>query len=145
MFKQSTGGAAVTLLAAFLAGGLVAWGVSAPLLSGHGAAWRGSGATGSGRPGGPGSPEGRRVLARELGLTAAQQDSVQAVFERHRPQIEALWREMRPRFDSLRATGDSEIAAPLTPAQRAPLAALAKPADGPHPPGPHPARPRRPP
>ncbi len=132
MFKQSTGGAAVTLLAAFLAGGLVAWGVSAPLLSGHGAAWRGSGATGSGRPGGPGSPEGRRVLARELGLTAAQQDSVQAVFERHRPQIEALWREMRPRFDSLRATVDSEIAAQLTPAQRARFAELAKRSDGRH-------------
>src|SRR5258708_35682604 len=144
MFKHSTGGAAVTLVVASLAGGLVAWGVSAPLLSGHGAAWRGSGATGSGRPGGPGSPEGRRVLARELGLTAVQQDSVQAVFERHRPQIEALWREMRPRFASLRAPGGSGNAAQLTPAQPAPFAELAKrvgvrPPLGPHP-GPRQAR-----
>src|SRR6266849_5296282 len=120
MFKQSTGGAVTTLLAAFLAGGLVAWGLSAPLLGGHRGAWRGIGA------GGPGSPEGRRVLARELGLSAAQQDSVQAVFERHRPQMEALWREMRPRFDSLRVTVDSEIAAQLTPAQRARFAELTK-------------------
>ena len=124
MFKQSTGGAVTTLLAAFLAGGLVAWGLSARLLGGHRGAWRGIGAAASGRPGGPGSPEGRRVLARELGLSAAQQDSVQAVFERHRPQMEALWREMRPRFDSLRVTVDSEIAAQLTPAQRARFAEL---------------------
>jgi len=126
MFKQSTGGAVTTLLAAFLAGGLVAWGLSAPLLGGHRGAWRGIGAAASGRPGGPGSPEGRRVLARELGLSAAQQDSVQAVFERHRPQMEALWREMRPRFDSLRVTVDSEIAAQLTPTQRARFAELTK-------------------
>jgi hypothetical protein len=66
------------------------------------------------------------VLARELGLSAAQQDSVQAVFERHRPQMEALWREMRPRFDSLRVTVDSEIAVQLTPAQRARFAELSK-------------------
>src|SRR5216683_3206679 len=72
MFKQSTGGAVTTLLAAFLAGGLVAWGLSARLLGGHRGAWRGIGAAASGRPGGPGSPEGRRVLARELGLSAAQ-------------------------------------------------------------------------
>lgn len=133
MFKQSTGGAATTLLAAFLAGGLVAWGVSAPLLGRHGGEWRGMGAPASGRPGGrPGSPEGRRVLARELGLSVAQQDSVQAVFERHRPQMEALWREMRPRFDSLRTTVDSEIAVQLTPAQRARFAELAKRFDGRH-------------
>src|SRR5258708_22132574 len=140
MFKHSTGGAAVTLVVASLAGGLVAWGVSAPLMGGHGAGGRGSGATGSGGPGGPGSPEGRRVLARELGLTAVQQDSVQAVFERHRPQIEALWREMRPRFDSLRATVDSEIAVQLTPAQRARFAELAKRLDGRHRMEPNPER-----
>jgi Spy/CpxP family protein refolding chaperone len=130
MFKQSTGGAVTTLLAAFLAGGLVAWGLSARLLGGHRGEWRGIGAPGLGRPRAPGSPEGRRVLARELGLSAAQQDSVQAVFERHRPQMQALWREMRPRFDSLRVTVDSEIAVQLTPAQRARFAELAKRVDG---------------
>jgi Spy/CpxP family protein refolding chaperone len=139
MFKQSTGGAVTTLLAAFLAGGLVAWGVTAPLLGGHRGEWRGIGAAGSGRPG-PGSPEGRRVLARELGLSAAQQDSVQAVFERHRPQMEALWREMRPRFDSLRVTVESEIATQLTPAQRARFAELAKRFDGRHRGEPNPER-----
>jgi Spy/CpxP family protein refolding chaperone len=126
MFKQSTGGAVATLLAAFLAGGLVAWGLSARLLGSHRGEWRGIGALGPGRPAGPGGPGGRRVLARELGLSAAQQDSVQAILERHRPQMEALWRQIRPRFDSLRGTVDSEIAAQLTPAQRARFAELTK-------------------
>jgi hypothetical protein len=80
------------------------------------------------------------VLARELGLSAAQQDSVQAVFERHRPQMEALWREMRPRFDSLRVTVDSEIAVQLTPAQRARFAELTKRFDGRHRGDPQPER-----
>jgi hypothetical protein len=80
------------------------------------------------------------VLARELGLSAAQEHSVQAVFERHRPQMEALWREMRPRFDSLRATVDSEIAVQLTPAQRARFAELAKRLDDRHRAEPNPER-----
>jgi len=57
-------------------------------------------------------------LKRELELTPAQEDSVQAIFARHRPQMEALWREMRPRFDSVRAAVNAEISAQLTPAQR---------------------------
>jgi hypothetical protein len=32
--------------------------------------------------------------------------------------MEALWRAMRPRFDSVRAAVDAEIGAQLTPAQR---------------------------
>jgi Spy/CpxP family protein refolding chaperone len=46
--------------------------------------------------------------------------------------MEALWREMRPRFDALRATVDSEIAVQLTPAQRARFAELAKRLDDRH-------------
>jgi Spy/CpxP family protein refolding chaperone len=57
-------------------------------------------------------------LKRRLDLTPTQVDSVRAIFERHRPQMEALWREMRPRFDSVRAAVDAEIGAQLTPAQR---------------------------
>jgi hypothetical protein len=51
-------------------------------------------------------------------LTPAQEDSVQAIFARHRPQMEGLWREMRPRFDSVRTAISGEISAQLTPAQR---------------------------
>ena len=109
MLKQSTGWAVAALVAAFLAGGLVSWGVVSH--AGHG---RGSG-PGWGR-GGRGGPSG--FLKRELELTPAQEDSVQAIFARHRPQMEALWREMRPRFDSVRAAVNAEISAQLTPAQR---------------------------
>src|SRR5881628_829844 len=104
----------ISLVAAFVAGGLVGWGVSTRV--GHGR-WRGGpGEFGGGPPFGPRGVHS--FLKRELDLTPAQEDSVRAVFERHRPQMEALWRVTRPRFDSLRAAVDSEIAAQLTPAQR---------------------------
>jgi Spy/CpxP family protein refolding chaperone len=112
MLKQSTGWAVAALVAAFLAGGLVSWGVASH--AGHG---RGSGGPGWGRSGGGrGGPGG--FLKRELELTPAQEDSVQAIFARHRPQMEALWRELRPRFDSVRAAVNAEISAQLTPVQR---------------------------
>jgi Spy/CpxP family protein refolding chaperone len=116
MLKQSPGWAVATLIAAFVAGGLVGWGVSMRFSHGR---WGGQR---FGGPGGLGGPLGARginsLLKRELDLTPAQEDSVRAIFERHRPQMEALWRAMRPRFDSLRAAVDSEIAAQLTPPQR---------------------------
>ena len=49
---------------------------------------------------------------------------MQAIFARHRPQMEALWREMRPRFDSVRTAISGEISAQLTPAQRTKFQAL---------------------
>src|SRR5207244_11497487 len=86
MLKQSTGWAVAALVAAFLAGGLVSWGVASH--AGHG---RGSGGPGWGRSGrGGGGPGG--FLKRELELTPAQEDSVQAIFARHRPQMEAFGR-----------------------------------------------------
>lgn len=100
--------AAVALLAAvFLAGGLAGWG-------GHEAADHD----------GPGS-RGRRgpdamvaYLGKELDLSAAQRDSVKAIFARHRPETERLWAQVRPQFDSLKARVRAEIDAQLTPAQR---------------------------
>ena len=114
MLKQSPGWAIASLVAAFVAGGLVGWGVSTRV--GHGRWHGGPGEFGGGPPFGPRGVHS--FLKRELDLTPAQEDSVRAVFERHRPQMEALWRVTRPRFDSLRAAVDSEIAAQLTPAQR---------------------------
>ena len=58
-------------------------------------------------------------LTRELDLSLVQQDSVRAIMERHRPAFEAAWREMRPRYDSLRQRVRGEIAAQLTTEQRA--------------------------
>ncbi|PYO75945.1 MAG: periplasmic heavy metal sensor [Gemmatimonadetes bacterium] len=117
MLKQSPGWAVATLIAIFVAGGLVGWGVGTRV--GHGRGGSGPG-WGRGDRGGPGGPGGgiHSLLKRELDLTPAQEDSVRAIFARHRPQMEALWREMRPRFDSVRAAINSEISGQLTPAQR---------------------------
>ncbi len=57
-------------------------------------------------------------LTRELDLSPVQQDSVRAIMERHRPAFEAAWREMRPRYDSLRQRVRGEIGAQLSPEQR---------------------------
>lgn len=121
MLKQSPGWAVATLLAIFVAGGLVGWGIGTR--TGHRGTWGGAGGLDWGRGrggGGPDGPGGRvhSFLKRELDLTPAQGDSVRAIFGRHRPQMEALWRQMRPRFDSVRAAIDTEISGQLTPAQR---------------------------
>lgn len=70
-------------------------------------------------------PRGRRPghlerLSTELSLTAAQQDSVQAIFFRHQPLMDSLWREMRrsPQFDTLRAALRHDIRSQLTPEQQ---------------------------
>src|SRR5207247_1176627 len=54
-----------------------------------------------------------------LRLSDAQKDSVRAILARHRPEMEALWREVHPRFDSIRTVIRGEISGQLTPAQRA--------------------------
>lgn len=115
MLKQSPGWAVATLIAVFAAGGLVGWGVAR---ASHGHRGAGGG-PGDGPPWGRDSRhEPAAFLKRELDLTPAQEDSVQAIFTRHRPQMEALWREMRPRFDSVRTAISGEISTQLTPAQR---------------------------
>ncbi|HEU4700367.1 MAG TPA: hypothetical protein VFS40_14380 [Gemmatimonadales bacterium] len=58
-------------------------------------------------------------LTRDLALTPVQRDSVRAVLERHRPQMDSLWQSVRPRFETLRTTIRSEIRTHLTPEQRA--------------------------
>ena len=57
-------------------------------------------------------------LARELDLTQGQRDSVRAILDRHRPAFDALWRELRPRYDSLRQQVRAEIRVQLTSEQR---------------------------
>lgn len=114
---RSTLWVVVALVTTFAAGVVVDWGVRA---------WIGT------RPGGVfGRPRRRGLeavvpyLVRQLDLTAAQRDSVHAIFERHRCDMAALWRDTRPRFDSLRSAIDAEIETQLSPAQRARLHDLA--------------------
>src|SRR2546426_304645 len=55
----------------------------------------------------------------ELRLDPAQRDSVRAIVQRHRTRMTAVWETVRPRFDSMRAQMDSEVALQLTPDQQA--------------------------
>ena len=57
-------------------------------------------------------------LTRELGLAAAQHDSIAAILRRHRPEMHAIFMTIRPPLDSARARVNDEIRAVLTPAQQ---------------------------
>jgi hypothetical protein len=57
-------------------------------------------------------------LAKQLGLAPAQRESVRAVFDRHRGEMDSLWRAARPRIDSIRTVMQAEIGAQLTPTQQ---------------------------
>jgi len=109
MFNRSKALAAALLVATFLLGaavGSVAF-----------AAW---GKDGGRRP----RPEPReRVsfaerLERELGLTTAQKDSVEAIMERRDSAMRDVWRQMEPQFDSLRSQINNEILTVLDEQQR---------------------------
>ena len=72
------------------------------------------------------APERTRGLDRmmdelnaELRLDPAQRDSVRAILQRHRTRMTAVWETVRPRFDSMRAQMDSDVARQLTPEQQA--------------------------
>ena len=57
-------------------------------------------------------------LTEELQLTSAQQESVRAVLDRHRPEMDSMWQEIRPRFDSVRTIMRGEIRVQLSPEQQ---------------------------
>ncbi len=58
-------------------------------------------------------------LNEELRLGPVQRDAVRAILQRHRTRMTAVWETVRPRFDSMRAQMDSEVARQLTPEQQA--------------------------
>lgn len=95
---------AVTLLAVvFIAGAAVGWGLRA-----------------ANSPT-PRHRDSRAIvadLAKRLGLAPAQRESVRAVLERHRAEMDSLWRAVRPRIDSIRTVMQAEISAQLTPTQQ---------------------------
>lgn len=109
MFNRSKAWALGLLAAVFAAGIGAGWGLQA---------W----AREAARPGGGGrrGPDAMvAYLARELDLRPPQRDSVRAVFARHRGEMEAIWQEVHPRLDSLRAVMNREISAQLVPDQQA--------------------------
>lgn len=57
-------------------------------------------------------------LTEELTLSTAQQDSIRSVLDRHRPEMDSMWQEVRPRFDSVRSIMRGEIRGQLSPDQQ---------------------------
>jgi Spy/CpxP family protein refolding chaperone len=107
MFNRSKAWALVLLAATFGAGIAAGWAMQA---------WADDRGGSRGRRG----PDAMvAYLAGELDLSAAQRDSVRAVFARHRPAMQALWESVHPRMDSLRRAMRDEVATQLTPAQQA--------------------------
>ncbi len=58
-------------------------------------------------------------LAAELDLTDEQRAQAETTVERHRERISALWREVRPRFEQMKAELRQEIQDGLTQEQQA--------------------------
>jgi len=110
MLNRSTTWAVVFLAATFAAGTAVG--------AGGRALWvRYASAAGPDR--GRGLDRMMDDLNEELRLDPGQRDSVRAILQRHRTRMTAVWETVRPRFDSMRAQMDSEVARQLTPEQQA--------------------------
>jgi len=108
VLDRSTGRALALLAAVFVAGGAAGWGIGSRM----------SGV----RRHSAGDPQAR--LAYLLNLSPAQRESVQAVLERYRDEMQSIWRESRPRVDSLRGIIQAEVYAQLTPVQQDQFRAL---------------------
>lgn len=66
-------------------------------------------------------PDPARVLerlTRELRLDEDQRDRVAEIMDRRRPELQALKRDAKARFDAIREESDAEIRAILRPGQR---------------------------
>jgi Spy/CpxP family protein refolding chaperone len=57
-------------------------------------------------------------MTRRLDLTPAQRDSVQAILGRHKPKMDSIWRELGPRFETIKDSISNEIRRQLTPEQQ---------------------------
>ncbi len=68
-------------------------------------------------------------LDRELSLTPVQRESVEAILDRRRDAMHKLWREVEPRFDSLRQQIRGEILSVLDESQQTQLRELIRRSD----------------
>jgi heavy-metal resistance protein len=105
---RSTWKALILLLAAFLVGAAVGGAVTSRVS--HRNPWEGK-------------PRDRmegylRLLGENLDLSSAQRDSVRAILERHRGDMDAIWQEVAPRYETMRSQIRSEIRTQLTPDQQ---------------------------
>lgn len=64
-----------------------------------------------------GSDDHIAYMSRKLNLTPAQKDSVQAILGRYKPAMDSIWRQLGPRFETIRDTISNEIRRQLNPEQ----------------------------
>ncbi|HEX9894821.1 MAG TPA: hypothetical protein VGA78_12910 [Gemmatimonadales bacterium] len=57
-------------------------------------------------------------LTDQLDLNQSQRDSICSILERHRPLMDSMWGDVRPRFDSVRSAMRQEIQGQLNPEQQ---------------------------
>ena len=57
-------------------------------------------------------------MTRRLDLTAVQRDSVQAILGRYKPKMDSIWRQIGPRFETIRDSISNDIRRQLTPEQQ---------------------------
>jgi hypothetical protein len=105
---RSTWKAGILLLAAFVLGAAVGGAVTARVS--HRSSWEDK-------------PRDRmegylRLLGENLDLSSAQRDSVRGILERHRGDMDAIWQEVAPRYETMRSQIRSEIRTQLTPEQQ---------------------------
>jgi Spy/CpxP family protein refolding chaperone len=105
---SSTWKAAILLLAAFALG--AGAGSALAMRAGHHSAWGGN-------------PKERTdeyvgLLDRSLRLTGPQRDSIRAILVRHQPEMDSIWQDVRPRFETLRTEIRSEVRVQLDAEQQ---------------------------
>ena len=57
-------------------------------------------------------------MTRRLQLTPAQRDSVQAILGRYKPKMDSIWRQLGPRFETIKDSISNDIRRQLTPEQQ---------------------------
>ena len=59
-----------------------------------------------------------RFMTRRLDLSQSQQDSVEAILGRYKPRMDSIWRQLAPRFETIRDSISNDIRRQLTPEQQ---------------------------
>lgn len=104
---RSTWKAGTLLLAAFVLGGVVGGAITAR--ASHRPPWEGrSGDRAEGY---------LRLLDGSLRLRDPQRDSIRAILDRHRGDMDAIWQEVAPRYETMRSQIRSEIRTQLDSVQ----------------------------
>jgi Spy/CpxP family protein refolding chaperone len=63
-------------------------------------------------------------MTRRLDLTAAQRDSVRAILGRYKPRMDSIWRQIGPRFETIKDSISNDIRRQLTPEQQTRYSAM---------------------